>query len=134
VKTENGDLHEDSHHILNKSKNYFSQLLNMHNVRDVRKMEVHMAEPLVPGPSHLEVKAKYYCLRSTNSLILFGIRKNCLISGRSLLLYQFTKRVIKLTVIIVTAMNFIQDFIEYPPRTVKIFSVGFDIYRLQESL
>jgi hypothetical protein len=30
------------------------------------------------------------CPRSINSLILFGIRKNCLISGRSLLLYQFT--------------------------------------------
>jgi hypothetical protein len=42
-------------------------------------------------------EAKYYCLRSTNSLILFRIRKNCLISGRSLLMYQFTKRVITLT-------------------------------------
>jgi hypothetical protein len=30
-------------------------------------------------------------------LILFGIKKNCLISGKSLLLYQFTKRVTKLT-------------------------------------
>jgi hypothetical protein len=45
--------------------------------------------------------AKFYCLRSTNSLILFGIRKNCLISGRSLLVYQFTERVTKLTVIII---------------------------------
>jgi hypothetical protein len=40
---------------------------------------------------------KYYCQRSTNSLILLGIRKNCLISERSLLLYKFTKREIKLT-------------------------------------
>jgi hypothetical protein len=36
--------------------NYFSQLLNVHNVSDVRQMEVHMAEPLVPGPSHPAVK------------------------------------------------------------------------------
>jgi hypothetical protein len=68
-----------------------------------------MAEPLVPGPSRLEVeiaigKLKKYKLPGsddnlaeliqagseillstiTNSLILFGIRKNCLISGRSL--------------------------------------------------
>jgi hypothetical protein len=35
------------------------------------------------------------------TVILFGIRKNCLISGSSLLLYQFTKRVIKLTIIII---------------------------------
>jgi hypothetical protein len=33
-------------------KNYFSQLLNVHNVSDVRQIEVHTAEPLVPGPSH----------------------------------------------------------------------------------
>jgi hypothetical protein len=31
-----------------------SQLLNVHNVNDVRQIEVHTAEPLVPGPSHLE--------------------------------------------------------------------------------
>jgi hypothetical protein len=45
------------------------------------------------------------CLRSTNSLILFGIWKNYLISGRSLLLYQFTKRVTKLTVIIIVGYH-----------------------------
>jgi hypothetical protein len=45
-----------SHNILNRWKNYFSQLLNVHNVSDVRQIEVHTAEPLVPGPSRLEVK------------------------------------------------------------------------------
>jgi hypothetical protein len=55
VKDENSDLLADSHNILNRWKNYFSQLLNVHNVIDVRQIsEVHMAEPLVPGPSHLE--------------------------------------------------------------------------------
>jgi hypothetical protein len=34
-----------------------------------------------------------------SSFILFGIRMNCLISGRSLLLYQFTKTGIKLTAV-----------------------------------
>jgi hypothetical protein len=29
---------------------------NMHNVSDVRQIEVHMAESLVPGPSRLEVE------------------------------------------------------------------------------
>jgi hypothetical protein len=28
----------------------------VHNVSDVRQIEVHAAEPLVPGPSGLEVK------------------------------------------------------------------------------
>jgi hypothetical protein len=43
----------DSHNILNWWKTYFSQLLNVHNVSDVRQTEVHTAEPLVPDPSHL---------------------------------------------------------------------------------
>jgi hypothetical protein len=56
VKDENGDLLSDLHNILNKWKNYFSQLLNVHNVSDVRQIEVHTAEPLVHGPSRLEVE------------------------------------------------------------------------------
>jgi hypothetical protein len=51
VKEGNCDLLDDSHNILNSWKNYFSQLLNVHNVSDVRQIAVHMAEPLVPGPS-----------------------------------------------------------------------------------
>jgi hypothetical protein len=56
VKDENGDLSADSHNILNRRKNYFSQLLNVHNVSDVRQIEVHTTELLVLGPSHLEVE------------------------------------------------------------------------------
>jgi hypothetical protein len=52
VKDENGDLLVDSHNILNRWKNYFSQLWN---VSDVRQIKVHMAEPLVPGLSRLDV-------------------------------------------------------------------------------
>jgi hypothetical protein len=56
VKDENGDLLADSHNILNRWKNYSSQLLNVYNVSDVRQIEVHTAEPLVPGLSRLEVE------------------------------------------------------------------------------
>jgi hypothetical protein len=56
VKDENGDLLADSHNTLNSWKNYFSQALNVRNVSDVRQIEVHMTEPLVPGPSCLEVE------------------------------------------------------------------------------
>jgi hypothetical protein len=34
----------------------YSQLLNVHDVSDVRQIEVHMAEPLVHGPSRLQVE------------------------------------------------------------------------------
>jgi hypothetical protein len=56
VKDENSNFPADSHNILNRWKNYFSQLLNMHNTSDVRQIEVHTAEPLVLGPSSLEVE------------------------------------------------------------------------------
>jgi hypothetical protein len=39
---------------LNRWKSYFSQLLNVHNASDVRQIEVHTVEPLVPGSSRLE--------------------------------------------------------------------------------
>jgi hypothetical protein len=52
VKDENGDLLANFHNILNRQKNYFSQLLNVHNVSDVRQIEVHMAQTLLPGQSY----------------------------------------------------------------------------------
>jgi hypothetical protein len=56
VKDEKGDLVADSHSILARWRNHFSQLLNIHWVNDVRQTEVHTAEPLVPEPSAFEVE------------------------------------------------------------------------------
>jgi hypothetical protein len=47
VKDENGDMLADSHNILNKWKNYFSQLLTAHRVSDVRRIEIRTAVQLV---------------------------------------------------------------------------------------
>jgi hypothetical protein len=55
VKDENGDLLADSHNIFNRWKNY-SQLLNVHRVSDVRQIEIHTVESLVPDPSCFEVE------------------------------------------------------------------------------
>jgi hypothetical protein len=49
---------------------------------------------------YFKLKVKHYVWRSRNSFILFGIGKNCLRSEKTPLLYQFTRRVIKLTSII----------------------------------
>ncbi|PNF23216.1 hypothetical protein B7P43_G02735 [Cryptotermes secundus] len=57
VKDENGDLLADSHNILNRWRNYFSQLLNVHRVSAVRQTEIHTAEPLIPDPSPFEVES-----------------------------------------------------------------------------
>jgi hypothetical protein len=56
VKEENGDLLQIPHSILNRWKNYFCQLLNVHGVNDIRQTEIHTAEPLVPEPSSSEVE------------------------------------------------------------------------------
>jgi hypothetical protein len=39
VKDENGDFLADSHNILNRWKNYFSRLPNVHRVSDVKQRE-----------------------------------------------------------------------------------------------
>jgi hypothetical protein len=67
VKDENGGLPSDLHNILNRRKNYFSQLLKVCNVSDVRQTEVHRAEPLVPGPSRLEVEIAIAKLKNSKS-------------------------------------------------------------------
>jgi hypothetical protein len=119
VKDENGDLLADSQYILNRWKNYFSQLLNLQNVSDVKQIEMHTAELLVPGPSRLEVeiviaKLRKYKTRSCDQIpaeliqaggeillsvihrLTSSVWNNCLISGRSLLPYHFTKEAISL--------------------------------------
>jgi hypothetical protein len=54
VEDENGDLFADSHKTLNSWKNYFLQFLNVHRASDVRRIEIHTAEPLIPDPSPFE--------------------------------------------------------------------------------
>jgi hypothetical protein len=69
VKDENADLLADSHSVLNRWKTYFSQLLNVY-VSEVRQIDVHMPDPLVPGPGRPEVEiaiAKLKKYKSTGS-------------------------------------------------------------------
>jgi hypothetical protein len=58
---------QDSNTILNRWKSYFSQLLNVHNISDARQIEMHTAEPLLPGPSHLEVEISIAKLKKYKS-------------------------------------------------------------------
>jgi hypothetical protein len=67
VKDENDDLLTDSHNILNRWKNYFAQLLNVHRASDVRQIEIHSAESLVPDPSPFDVEIAIAKLKNYNS-------------------------------------------------------------------
>jgi hypothetical protein len=97
VKDENGDLLADSHNILNMCKKYFSQLLNVYSVSNVKQIDIHKAQLLVHDSCPFEVeiaiaKLSRYKLsgcdpcpivaiqeggKTINSLILFGIRNIC---------------------------------------------------------
>jgi hypothetical protein len=56
VKDEGGDLLAYYHKILNRWKNYFCQLFNVHRAGAVRQTEMHTAEPFVPQPNSSEVE------------------------------------------------------------------------------
>ena len=67
VKVEKDDLVTDSHSILARWRNHFSQLLNIHGINDVRQTEIHTTEPLVPEPSAFEFELAIEKLRSHKS-------------------------------------------------------------------
>jgi hypothetical protein len=45
-------------------RNYFSQILNVSGISDVRQAKIHTAEPLVPEPNVLEVELAIENLKS----------------------------------------------------------------------
>jgi hypothetical protein len=56
MEDENGNLIADPQSVLNRWKNFFNQVLNVHGVLKVRQMDIHTAEPLVSEPSLVEVE------------------------------------------------------------------------------
>ena len=57
----------DSHSIMARWRNYFSQTLNVHGISDVRQAEIYTEEPLVPETSVLEVELAIEKLKSHKS-------------------------------------------------------------------
>jgi hypothetical protein len=125
IKDENGNLLTEPYRVLNKWKNIFNRVLNVHGVHDVRQIDTHMAEPLVLGHGLVEAKITTEKLKRYKSpgidqilaeLIKAGSEILCseiqkLIfcmwnkeelphnSRRNLLLHQFIRRVIRLIII-----------------------------------
>ena len=56
----------DSNSILNRWKDYFSQLLSVHKDNDVGEIEIQPAEPVFPHPTFLEVEIAIKKLKSTS--------------------------------------------------------------------
>ena len=76
VKDEKGDLVTDSHSILARWRNHFSQLFNVHGIKDIRQTEIHPAEPLVPQLRAFEVDMATEKLRVTNHQVLIKSQQN----------------------------------------------------------
>jgi hypothetical protein len=58
----------DSYGVMARWRNYFSQILNVHGVSDVRQIEIHTAVTLVPEPNVLESELAIEKLKSNKSL------------------------------------------------------------------
>ena len=67
MKDEKGDLVADPHSIVARWRKYFSQLFNVHGLKDVRQAEIHTTGPLVPEPSAAEVELAIDKLKSHKS-------------------------------------------------------------------
>jgi hypothetical protein len=67
VMDENDDWVADSYSILASWRNYFSQLLNVHWVSDLRQTEAHTAELLVLYTSAFEIELAIENLKSHKS-------------------------------------------------------------------
>ena len=57
----------DSHSIMARWWNYFSQLLNVHEVKVVRQAEIHTVKTLVPERSAFEVELAIEKLKNHKS-------------------------------------------------------------------
>jgi hypothetical protein len=83
VKDENGALLGESRNILNRWKNYISQLLNVRRVIDVGQIEIDTAEPLVPEASSSDVE------------IAVEELKKCTLPGSDKILAELIKQKVK---------------------------------------
>ena len=67
VNDEKGDMVADSHSIVAGWSKYYSQLFNVHAVKDFGRAEVHAAEPLVSDASAAEIELVIDKLKSHKS-------------------------------------------------------------------
>ena len=77
-------------------RDYFSQLLNVHGVHDVRQTETHTAEPLVPEPSAFEVHLAIEKLKSHKSPGIDQIPAELVKEEGRAIRYQIHKRIVSI--------------------------------------
>jgi phage tail protein X len=96
VKDVQGDLVVDSHSILARWKNCFSQILNAHGVNDVRQAKTHAVELLVPEPSVSEIELAIHKLKSHKSPGIDQIPAEMIKAGGRIIRYEIHKLIISI--------------------------------------
>ncbi|KAJ4433902.1 hypothetical protein ANN_16215 [Periplaneta americana] len=96
IKNENGDLFADAHSILNRWKNYFGQLLNIHrpNRNDRDEIEIQTAEPFISEPTLSEVEIAIENLKNYKSPGIDQIPAELIQEGGSALSNEIYKLVL----------------------------------------
>ena len=94
MKDDKVDLVADSHSILARWRKYFSQLLNVHGVNEVRKREIHTAEPLVPEPIASDFELATEKLKSHRSPSIDQIPAELIKAGGTTIRFEIQKHII----------------------------------------
>ena len=94
VKDEKGNLVADSHTILARWRNYFSQLLNVDGFNEVRQTEIHTTEPIVPKPSAFAVELAIEKLNSHKWPVTDQIPAELFGAGGRTIRYEIRKLII----------------------------------------
>ena len=92
VKDEKCDLVTDSNNILDRWRNEFSQLFNVHGVSGVRG--IHTAEPLVPEQGAFQFEKAIEKLKSHKSPGIDKIPAELIKAGRRTICYEIHKLII----------------------------------------
>jgi len=96
VKDEKGDLVADSHGLVARWRKYFSQIFNVHGVKDVGQAEIPTAELLVPEPSASEVELAIDKLKSHKSPGIDQIRAELTKAGGRTIYLEIHKLIISI--------------------------------------
>ena len=85
-----------SHVILARWRNYFSQLFDVHGVKNVGQAEIHISEPLVPEPSASEFQLAIDKLKSLKSPGIDQIPAALIKAGGTTIYLEFHKLIISI--------------------------------------
>ena len=86
----------DPHSIMARWRNYFSQLLHVHEVNDIRQAEINTVEPLVPAPSAFEIELANEKLKNHKSPCIDQIPAELIKAGGRTIFCEIRKLIISI--------------------------------------